>query len=81
MKTTTWNIDGGFVSVAIFENGNVARSTKLYKTKKGAESANTRVIEYCGEDYALNNFPWYTVDVETGEETRHYIHKVGGTFK
>mgnify|MGYP001238153846 FL=1 len=78
MKTTTWKIDGGFASVVIFVNGNVARSTKLYKTKKGAEAANKRVIEYCGENYANNDFPWETVDVTTGEETRHYIHKQGG---
>ena len=78
MKTTTWKIDGGFASVIIFENGNAARSTKLYKTKKGAEAANNRAIEYCGENYANNHFPWVTVDVTTGEETRHYIRKQGG---
>ena len=78
MKTTTWKIDGGFVSVVIFDNGNVARSTKLYKTKKGAIGANNRVIEYCGENYSNNDFPWSTVNVDTGEETRHYFHKKGG---
>ena len=50
MKTTTWNRANGFVSVVLFENGtSAAVSTKVYKTKKGAEGANNKLLQLCGE--------------------------------
>ena len=73
MKTTTWKIAGGFASVIIFENGSSAAvSTKVYKTKKGAEGANKRLLELCGKNWENGDLPWETTNPKDGEVTRNY---------
>ena len=73
MKVTTWNRDVGFVSVVLFANGkSAAVSTKTYKTQKGAEGANKRLIEVCGDNYENQNLPWKTTNPKTGEVTENY---------
>jgi hypothetical protein len=73
MKTTTWNRNSGFVSVVIFENGTAfAVSTKTYKTRRGAEGANTRLKNICGDGYSKQNIPWKTTD-DDGNVTVNYV--------
>ena len=73
MKTITWSRLDGHVSVVLFENGRTcAVSTKIYKTQKGAESANERLKELCGEKYSNMNLPYETTDSKTGEITVNY---------
>jgi hypothetical protein len=73
IKLTTWNRGKGHVSVVLFDNNtSAAVSTKLYKSKKGAEAANARLVEFCGEGYSDNNIPWKTTNPETGEQTENY---------
>jgi|TARA_R110000751_G_scaffold50895_1_gene112049 hypothetical protein len=73
MKTTTWNREAGYVSVVLFKNGtSAAVSTKTYATKKGAESANTRLQDMCGENWELGNLPYRTTNPDTGEQTVNY---------
>ena len=69
MKMTTWNREAGYVSVVLFDNGtSAAVSTKTYATKKGAEAANTRLQELCGEGYSNMNLPYRTmILVKVGE--------------
>ena len=76
MKTTTWNRKDGYVSVVLFENGtSAAVSTKVYKTKKGADGANTKIRTKCGENWELGNIPWEPTNPEDGVVTRHYIRE------
>ena len=73
MKTTTWNRLDGYVSVVLFDNKRTAAvSKKIYKTQKGAESANERLKELCGEKYSNMNLPYETTDSKTGEITVNY---------
>ena len=73
MKVTTWNRNDGFVSVVLFENGtSAAVSTKVYKTKKGAEGANNKLLELCGKNWENGDLPWETTDPKDGSVTRHY---------
>jgi hypothetical protein len=76
MKLTTWNRDSGFVSVVLFDNGtSAAVSTKVFKTQKGAEGFNKRIVELCGEKYEKANLPWESTNPKTGEVTRHFRHE------
>ena len=86
MKTFVWERNGGFVSVAKFSNNNYGVGVKVFKTVKGAENMNKRLIEYCGPAYGQivngertvgNNFPWTTAN-DKGEVDRHYYHVAGG---
>ena len=73
MKTTTWNREAGYVSVVLFANKtSAAVSTKTYATKKGAEAANARLQEMCGDNWELANLPYRTTDPKTGEVTVNY---------
>ena len=73
MKMTTWNREAGYVSVVLFDNGtSAAVSTKTYATKKGAEAANTRLQELCGEGYSNMNLPYRTTNPEDGTVTVNY---------
>jgi hypothetical protein len=73
MKVTTWNRDLGHVAVILFDNGtSAAVSTKTFKTKKGAEGANKRIIEMCGENWELGNLPWKSTNPTTGEVTTNF---------
>ena len=66
MNTTIFERNGGYVSVVVCKNGKTfIVSTKLYATRKGAESANKRLDEFCGPGYSLNNIP-YTVTKDDG---------------
>jgi hypothetical protein len=74
MKTITWKRKNGFVSVVLFANKkSAAYSTKTYKTKAGAEAANKRLAEICGENWELMNLPYTSADAKTGEITVNYI--------
>ena len=76
MKTTTWNRNGGFVSVVIFANKtSAAVSTKVFKTQKGAEGANKKLIAMCGDNWEKGNLPWESTNVDTGEVTRHFVRE------
>ena len=67
MKTTTFERNDGYVSVIICENKKTfIVSTKTYKTKKGAENANAKLKEFCGENYSKNNIP-YRVTHDNGD--------------
>ena len=73
MKTTTWNRESGHVAVVLFDNGTgSAVSTKVFKTKAGAEKFCTRIREVCGEKYENSNLPWETTNPESGEVTRNF---------
>jgi|TARA_R110000751_G_scaffold5594_3_gene25368 hypothetical protein len=73
MKVTTWNREDGFVSVVLFANNtSAAVSTKTFKTKKGAEGANKRIIELCGENWEKGNLPWKTTNPKTGEVVTNF---------
>jgi len=73
MKCTTWSRKGGYVSVILFANGiSAAVSTKVCKTRKGAEGINARVEALCGPGYSLQDFPWTSTNPETGEVTVNY---------
>ena len=73
MKCTTWSRHGGFVSVILFKNGtSAAVGRKVYKTKRGAEGGNARVLTLCGENWELQDLPWSTTNPETGEVTQNY---------
>ena len=73
MKLTTWNRANGFVSVVLFENGSSAAvSTKVYKTQKGAEGANKRLLELCGKNWEDGDLPWSTTNPKDGTVTRNY---------
>ena len=63
----------GFVSVVVFENRkSVAVSTKVYKTEKGAEAANARLLELCGRECERCDLPWTSTNIATGEKVVHY---------
>ena len=73
MKTTTWNRASGYVSVVLFTNGSSAAvSTKIFKTKKGAEAANAKLVTLCGDNWDKANLPWESTNPTTGEVTRHF---------
>lgn len=73
METRTWKRENGFVSVVVFANkASVAVSTKTYATQKGAEAANKKLVEMCGDNWEKQNLPWQSTDIETGEITTHY---------
>jgi hypothetical protein len=79
MQTTTLPRDGGHKSVIICENGySILVSTKTYKTKKGAEGANTRVDELCGPGYSKRNLVGpggiaRTTSLKTGKVQVNYV--------
>jgi len=71
--------NGGYVPAIKFSNGNLAVSTKTFKTKNGAVSLVKRVTEICGDKFTRegNDLPWETTNPETGEVTVHFRHEVG----
>jgi hypothetical protein len=73
METTTFPRNGGHVSVIVCKNGKTfIVSNKTYKTKKGAESANKKVSDFCGPGYSSNNMPYkQTADDGTVTELYH----------
>ena len=73
MNTTTWDRANGHVTVILFDNKKgAAVSTKVFKTKAGAEKFGDRIREICGDKYELSNLPWETTDPKTGEVTRNF---------
>ena len=72
MKTLTFKRGEGYRSVVAFANGrSFAVSTKSYKSQRGAEGANNRLQELCGENWELGHLPWTTTNDE-GEVTVNY---------
>tara|TARA_Y100000310_G_C20489204_1_gene718336 strand:+ start:231 stop:437 length:207 start_codon:yes stop_codon:yes gene_type:complete len=59
--------------VVLFDNNiSAAVSTKVYKTKRGAENANARLADMCGDGYSKMDIPWNSTDPATGEVTTNY---------
>ena len=72
MKTLTFKRDAGYKSVVQFANGtSYAVSTKTFRTQKGAEAANNRLREVCGENWEIMNMP-YDATAEDGTVTKLY---------
>lgn len=68
MKMFVWNREDGYVHGILCKNGKTAIvSTKVYKTQKGAESANKKLQDITGENYEKQNVPYRTTNPETGE--------------
>ena len=73
MKMFVWNREDGYVHGILCENKRTAIvSTKHYATKKGAEKANERLLNICGEKYEKQNVPYRSTNPETGEVTVHF---------
>ena len=73
MKTCTWKRESGYVSVILFANGSSAAvSTKTFKTRKGAEGANNKLIEMCGKNWEKGDLPWESTNPKDGTVTKHY---------
>ena len=75
MKLTTWNRANGHVTVVLFENGkSAAVSTKVFKTKVGAQNFGKRIDEMCGPNYEKRNLIdlFRTTNPETGEQTTNF---------
>tara|TARA_Y100000310_G_C20213338_1_gene592368 strand:+ start:67 stop:309 length:243 start_codon:yes stop_codon:yes gene_type:complete len=72
MKTLTFKRGTGWRSVVQFDNGSsFAVSVKGYKTQKGAEAANQKLHELCGENWEHNNMLW-NVTKDDGEIVELY---------
>jgi hypothetical protein len=75
MKLTTWNRGQGHVTVVLFENGTSgAVSTKVFKTKAGAENFGKRIEELCGPNYEKRNLLdlYTTTDPKDGKKTVNF---------
>ena len=59
MKTLTFKRGQGWKSAVEFANGkSFGVSIKTYATKRGAEGANTKLRNTCGENWENNDMLW-----------------------